>query len=189
MRMKTLLLSSCAALALLIAAAGCTRQSQPTAANPAPTYDLTATVRELMDGQIDPAADALWDSVAFIATEHGTEDRRPRTAEEWQAVRMSAVALIEATNLLSMPGRRVAGADQQPGPGELSAAQIQQRIEANQRTFVQFARVLQAAGHQALTAIDARDAQGLMDAGGVIDEACESCHVTYWYPNQSRPAS
>ena len=187
MNMRTSLLSLWAALATLIVVWGCSSKSQPAAATPTSPYDLTATVQELMEGQIDPAADALWDSVAFIATEQGTEDRRPRTAQEWKAVRASAVALIEATNLLSMPGRRVA-ADKEPGPGELSPAQIQQRIEANHGAFVQFARVLQAAGHKALAAIDARDAQGLMDAGGVIDEACEACHVTYWYPNQSRPA-
>jgi hypothetical protein len=24
----------------------------------------------------------------------------------------------------------------------------------------------------------------LMNAGGVIDAACEACHVVYWYPKQ-----
>ena len=57
------------------------------------------------------------------------------------------------------------------------------------QTFTQFARNLQDAASKALTAIDARNPQGLMDAGGVIDEACEACHVTYWYPNQNRPGT
>ena len=142
-----------------------------------------------MNGLIDPSADALWDSVAFIATRSGTEDRRPRTDEEWKALRTRAVTLIEAANLLSMPGRRVA-ADLPDGPpagaGELSHDEIQQRIGASHDGFVQFARGLQDAGLKALTAIDARDARGLMDAGGAIDEACEACHITYWYPNQQR---
>jgi cytochrome c556 len=165
-------------------------QAQAKAPVQAQQYHLTATVRDLMEGLIDPSADALWDSVAYIASTSGTEDRQPRTAAEWQAVRTSAVNLIEAANLLSMPGRVVADpADhpKSPGPGELSQAEIQQRIDASHDAFVQFARGLQAAGLQALAAIDAKNAQSLMDSGTTIDEACEACHMTYWYPDQRRP--
>jgi cytochrome c556 len=145
-----------------------------------------------MDGIIDPSADALWDSVAYIATTRGIEDRQPRTDEQWKAVRTSALTLIEAANLLSMPGRRVAAetpADRSPRVGELSHGEIQQRIDATHDAFVQFAHTLQDAGLKALVAIDARDPQGLMAAGGTIDEACEACHVTYWYPDQNRPGN
>jgi cytochrome c556 len=145
-----------------------------------------------MDGMIDPSADALWDSVAYIATTKGIEDRQPRTDEQWKAVRTSAITLIEAANLLSMPGRRVAvdaPANPPPGPGELSHGEIQQRIDAAHDGFVQFAHILQDAGQKALAAIDAKDPQSLMAAGGTIDEACEACHVTYWYPNQNRPGN
>jgi hypothetical protein len=178
--------------------AGCAAQSPPSARDPQsiqapPQYRLTATIQDLMDGIIDPSADALWDSVAYIATTRGVEDRQPRTDEEWKAVRNSAIILIEAANLLSMPGRSVARAhaptEAPPGAGELSHEEIQRRIDATHEGFTQFARSLQDAGLQALRAIDARNAQGLMDAGGTIDEACEACHVTYWYPNQNRPGS
>lgn len=188
-------------MALLLAAAGLSGSagcapkspavdtSQPQTA--APQYRLTATVHDLMEGLIDPSADALWDSVAYIASASGIEDRQPRTPAQWQAVRTSAVNLIEAANLLCMPGRIVADdrADDPPGPqpGELPPAEIQQRIDASHAAFVQFARGLQAATLQALAAIDAKNAQGLMNAGATIDEACEACHVTYWYPNQRRP--
>jgi len=185
------------ALILLVGAileiGACTRRGAPpavAASIPAePKFQLTATIQDLMDGQIDPAADSLWDSVAYIATEAGTEDRRPRTDEQWKAVRTSAIALIEATNLLSMVGRRVAITHTPVGIGELPPAQIQQRIDASHDSFVQFALALQGAGLKALAAIDAKDPQGLMDAGGAIDEACEACHVTYWYPNQNRPGN
>ena len=146
-----------------------------------------------MDGVIDPSADGLWDSVAYIATTKGVEDRQPRTDEEWKAVRYHAITLIEAANLLSMPGRHVAAAqlatDPPPALGELSQDEIQRRINSTHEAFTGFARNLQDAGLKALVAIDAKDAQGLMDAGGTIDEACEACHVTYWYPNQSRPGN
>ena len=143
-----------------------------------------------MDAEVDPSADVLWDSVGFISTAAGTEDRQPRTDEEWKAVRRSAITLIEATNLLSMEGRRVAATDSPPGAaGELSPAEIQRHVDATHASFVQFAQALRAAGLKALAAIDAKDPQALMDAGGTIDEACEACHVTYWYPNQKVPGS
>jgi hypothetical protein len=179
--------------------AGCSPNSPTTTSQPGPAatapYRLTATIQDLMDGIVDPSADVLWDSVAYIANTRGVEDRQPRTDEEWKTVRYSAITLIEAANLLSMPGRRVAAAhnpavpEAPPRLGELSHAEIQQRIDSTHDSFTQFARNLQDAASKALTAIDARNPQGLMDAGGVIDEACEACHVTYWYPNQNRPGT
>jgi hypothetical protein len=187
--LSRLCLLLCAAAALGIT--GCGHSTAPKAAVQSPQYRLTASVSDLMEGLIDPSADALWDSVAYIANAKGIEDRQPRTAEEWQAVRTQAVNLIEAANLLSMPGRIVAheaaGEPPKPGPGELSHAEIQNLIDANHEGFVQFARVLQNATAVALAAIDAKNAQALMDAGTTIDNACEACHVTYWYPNQKRP--
>ncbi len=171
-----------------VIAGGCagTRPSAVNAPEPGQQFRLIATVQDLMEQQIDPSADALWDSVAFISTQAGTEDRLPHTEQEWLAVRAHAVTLIEAANLLSMPGRRVAGNPMPAGPGELSPGEIERRISATHAAFVQFAHVLQDAGERALGAIDARDPRALMDAGGQIDEACEACHVTYWYPDQNR---
>jgi len=150
---------------------------------------VNASIQELMDGQIDPAADALWDSVAYIASTSGVEDRQPRTDAEWRAVRAQAVKLLEGTDLLAMPGRRVAVQPKKVGEGELTPAEIQRRIGATRAAFVQLAGALRQTGLEALAAIDARDAPGLMAAGSQIDEACEACHVAYWYPNQSRPGA
>ena len=170
----------------VLGSAGCA----PKVAPPEQQYILSATMQDLMQGLIDPSADALWESVAFIATPAGTEDRQPHTEADWQALRLNALTLAEAGNLLSMPGRRVASdlpGSPSPGPGELSHAEIQQRVVATHEEFVQFARNLQHSAQTALAAIDARDAQALMAAGGSIDEACEACHVTYWYPKGAAP--
>ncbi len=156
------------------------------AATPADPSQPSLTIQELMDARIDPSADVLWDSVAFIASAKGEEDRRPRTPAEWDTVRQSALALIAAVNDLSMPGRKVASIDKEPGPGELRASEIQRRIDANPHAFARHARVLESAAKKALTAIDAQDADALMSAGGLIDEACEACHLIYWYPNQAQ---
>jgi cytochrome c556 len=54
---------------------------------------------------------------------------------------------------------------------------------------VQFAHGLHSTATQALEAIDRRDSEALLQAGGEIDAACEACHLTYWYPNQKVPAT
>lgn len=164
--------------------------SKPTelAASDEGPFRLKASIRELMDSEVDPAADFIWASVASISTRAGLEERQPRTDEEWLEVRRHAITLIEATNLLVMKGRRVS-AKYEPaaGAGELDTDQVQQKIDANRVAFVALAQRLQDTGLQTLAAIDAKDAAALFDLGGTIDDACESCHVTFWYPNLTLP--
>lgn len=167
-----------------VIACACGEAAPTPAASPNESTTLAMTLQELMETRIDPAADSLWDSVAFIASEKGEEDRRPRTPAEWAAVRKEAHLLIEAAAELEVPGRQVSALLASPGPGELSAADIQLRIEADFAAFAKRARVLQSAARTALAAIDAKDADALMNAGGVIDSACEACHIVYWYPQQ-----
>jgi len=151
-------------------------------------FRLTASIRELMDSEVDPAADFIWASVASISTRAGLEERQPHTDEEWLEVRRHAITLIEATNLLVMKGRRVS-AKYEPasGAGELDTDQVQRKIDANRLAFVALAQRLQDTGLQTLAAIDAKDPVALFDLGGTIDDACESCHVTFWYPNLALP--
>jgi hypothetical protein len=179
----------------LAACSGSSSSTQSAAPAPAaaaqqgPPFQLTATIKELMDSTVDPSADGLWDSVAVIYSKSGVEDKQPRTDEEWKAVRRNAITLMEATNLLIMDGRHAAPPGTQPNEGELSPSEIDQRIGANPAAFAQFAHGLREAGQKALTAIDSKNAAALMEAGGGIDEACEACHVTYWYPNQKIPTT
>ena len=43
-------------------------------ADPASPFRLTASIRELMDSEVDPAADFIWGSVASISTRAGLEE-------------------------------------------------------------------------------------------------------------------
>jgi cytochrome c556 len=140
-----------------------------------------------MDATVDPSADALWDSVAISYTAKGADERQPHTEDEWRAVRRHAITLLEASNLLVMNGRHAAPQGTRAGEGELGPDEIDRRIAANPDAFVQFAHGLHATAAKALQAIDRKDSEGLLQAGGEIDAACEACHVTYWYPNQKIP--
>jgi cytochrome c556 len=171
-------------IATAMLAGACMTAPATEGANPRTDTHPSVTLQELMETRVDPAADALWDSVAFIASEKGEEDRRPRTPAEWASVRTRALELIAAAKELAEPGRRVSALNAKPGLGELSAAEIQLRFDADPAAFAERAAVLQSAAREALKAIDAKDADALMNAGGTIDDACEACHVVYWYPQQ-----
>lgn len=144
----------------------------------------TASIKDIMDSMVDPSADTLWESVATIVSAAGTEERRPKTDEDWANVRRRAVTLMEATNLLVMDGRHVAKPGQKSeNPGiELEPEEMEKLINDDRTSFVNFAHKLYDSAETALTAIDKKDAQGLLDAGEGIDNACENCHLKYWYP-------
>jgi hypothetical protein len=189
--------------ALLLALAACSQSSSSPAARVASDaargassagdtpqeslFEITATIRELMDSTVDPAADALWDSVAVTATSKGVEETQPKTDADWAALRRHAVTLMESMNLVVMKGRHAAPPGTQAALGELSPAEIDQHIDSNRGALIGFAKSLRATAQEALTAIDKKDVPGLFKAGSDIDEACEACHVTFWYPNQKVP--
>src|SRR6516165_9434741 len=186
----------CAAGAALIVAAACSagkveapaNAAATTSATPAPTsgadFRTTATIKDIMDSVVDPSADYIWDSVSTIVTRKGIDERRPRTDMEWKEVRRRAIALVEATNLLIMDGRKVARpGEKSENPGvELGPEDIQGLIDADHASLVKFAHGLHDAGMKALAAIDKKDPDALSDSGEAIDEACEQCHLKYWYP-------
>ena len=182
----------CAAGTVMLLAAACSPKSSGPAAttgvSPAPIgaseFRTTATIKDIMDSIVDPSADFLWESVATIVTKKGTEERRPRTPDQWKEVRRRAIAMIEGTNLLIMDGRLVAHkGEQSENPGiELGPEEIKAVIDSDRASFIKFAHALHDAGMKALAAIDKKDADALSDAGETIDEACEQCHLKYWYP-------
>jgi plastocyanin len=148
-----------------------------------------ATVQDIMLSIVDPNADVIWNSVATIVTLEGTEDRRPRTDEEWLTVRHSAISLVEATNLLLMGGRLVAKHGvKSENPGiELEPEEIEALLAKDPVTWKSHVRDLHAASLDMLEAIDAKDADKLFDLGGPLDAVCESCHQHYWYPSALGP--
>jgi cytochrome c556 len=83
-----------------------------------------------------------------------------------------------------MPGREAAPAEaKSEAPGvELEPAQMSVLINNNRESFNAFAKALQALGVEALRAVDSRNAALLMDVGAGMENACESCHQTFWYP-------
>ena len=177
--MRSFLWLSCIGVLLLLAAACQTGQ-------PDPGYRPTATIKDLMDSLVDPSGDFLFDSVATIVSASGTEERAPHTDEEWTNVRRAAIRVIEATNLLVMPGRHVAkpGEKSDNPEVELGPEAIEGLINKDRTAWTNLAHGLNDAATLAFQAIEAKNASALSNAGEKMDTACENCHLRYWYPNQ-----
>lgn len=112
---------------------------------------------------VDPAADAVWDSVGAIASEQGVEEWQPRSDEEWAAVRNGAVVLMESGNLLMMEGRA-----------------------RDDGLWMQLSRGLIDAGAAALRAAEARDPSAVFAVGETVYLACDRCHGAYWIGDADR---
>jgi hypothetical protein len=174
--------SRIALLSLLLGMGACQPQSTAPSAQP---FKATASIQEIMTSIVDPSADAIWDAVGTTVSAKGTEDREPRTDEEWQQLRRSAITLIESTNLLMMGGRRVVAAGGKLAddglPGVFNVTEAQTRLESQHAVFAQFAVALHDVGEQMLKAIDAKSPATMVEVGTAMDEVCESCHTTFWY--------
>ena len=134
----------------------CSPPPPPAPPRKPPPFTLTLTTKPLMDWVIDPAADAVWESVKSISTMEGTKEIAPQNDEQWATVRAGAATLVEAGNMLMIEGRA-------RDDGEWMAS----------------AKRLSAAGETALRAVDARKPSAVFEAGGQIYNACQACHTRY----------
>ena len=190
MKMSLSLVLSCALLPVFSA---CSSAPSPTAKLSAaaassvePEYRPTATIKDLMDAEIDYNSDWLWDAVSTEISAKGVIDKRPRTDEDWKEARNHAIALLEATNLLQMPGRAVAKpGEKSENPGiEEGPEEIKALMDADRATWIKYAHGLYDATKLVLDAIEKKDAEQMLDLGDQLDQACEKCHMHYWYPHQ-----
>ena len=173
----------------------CTTEAEPAkgaadkSAGPAPEYVPTATIKDIMQSIIDPSADVVWGAVQSVVTTNGIEDKVPVTDEDWEKARLGAISLVEATNLLLMPGRHVARpGEKSEAPGvELEPEEMEVLINKDRQAWAKRVRALHDAVEKTLQAIEKRDADTVFDLGETIEHACEGCHTQYWYPNQVLP--
>ena len=159
------------------------------AALPQPPYTNTATIKDIMLGIVDPSADVVWNAVGTIVDPKGADERKPRADEDWEAVRYAALRLAEATNLLMVPGRKMARpGEKSVAPGvELEPEEMEALVQKDLQGWYMRANALHDVAIEALKAADAKDPEQLFEVGYHIEMACESCHRQYWYPNEKLP--
>jgi hypothetical protein len=177
-------------LGVALCAPGCSSSTPPAAPPKALALwgDLkpVVSVKELMRDMIDPASDNIFDAVKIVSTRHGTVERTPKTDEDWNKIRIGAVTIVEGVYLLKIPRPFTPDGDQNNSAGpdatELSPAQIKAKLEADPVLWNAKIEALRNVGLEVLEIVKQRKVDELWDAGGNLDQACEACHVEYWYP-------
>jgi hypothetical protein len=144
------------------------------------------SVKELMANMIDPVADNIFDAVWWDVTSKGIVEYRPRTDEDWEKVKTGAVTLAEGIYLLKIPRQFAPPGDVNnslgPHPPELSPTQIKEKLDKDPVLWNAKIEALRNVALEVLEVVKKKDVDGLFPASGDLDEACEGCHLEYWYP-------
>jgi len=176
-------ISLCLSFGLVLMVFGCAQV--PANEAPAGDYNTVATIKDIMDSIVDPNQDFIWESIGTEVSAAGIIEKAPKNDDEWKEERRHAIAMVEVANLLKMPGRRVAKAgEKSENPQvELGPEEIEALISKDRATFIRLATDFQNTAIAQLKAVDDRNIDELLQAGGDIDTRCENCHRVYWYPN------
>jgi len=176
---------------LLVSALACGPSAPPPSAAPT-TWGGEVTpivsVKELMRDVIDPLSDNIFLSMGIEVTKDSVREWAPRTDEDWAKVRTGAVAMMEVSHLLKVPRLLAPKGDENNSTGpdapELSPAAIRGKIEKDPVLWQAKIEALRNVGREAWDIVERKDAAALTDTIEHLDEACESCHLEFWYPGQ-----
>ena len=130
-------------------------------ARDAPAVEVPATVpiasvAQIMNGITGPAATVVYNSVGTIVNADGVKEIAPQNDDEWANVANAAAAVIESGNLLLIGDRPLDNGD-----------------------WVTMTKAMMETGQAALTAAQAKDKEGILDAGGPLNDTCDMCHAKY----------
>jgi hypothetical protein len=150
----------------LVAGARARATAAPAAADAtAATAAPVATVVQIMHGIVTPASNVIYRAVSTVVTAAGTVVTAPQTDEDWVMVGSSAAALAEAGGLLMTGNRARDNADWT----RMSQAMIDSSMSA-------------------LKAAQAKDTEGILAAGEVLNASCDNCHRRYPPPDAAAAA-
>src|SRR5215831_8622681 len=145
------------------------------------------SVKELMRYMIDPASDNIFDAVKIVQTKTGSVERLPKTEEDWEKLRIGAVTLAEGVYLLKVPRPFAPAGDNNdnttgPDATELTPAQIEAKRAKDPVLWNAKIEALRNVGLEVLEIVKTKKTDQLWEASYNLDQACESCHIQYWYP-------
>ena len=172
------------ALTGAMAFTGCSAKPEATAAPAGPSFTPVLSVKELMENIVDPQADYVFDAVGSDIGPKGIVDIKPTTDEDWTKIQRGAYVLAESSNLLKMTRKMAPDgvANREKGGPELTPAQIEAKVKENPAMWNSHADTLRTEALKVIDIVKARDADKLLAAGSAIDQACEACHLDFWYP-------
>lgn len=143
------------AVAFIIAGA---RDRPPAASSRAdvPAPAPVANMKQIMNAIVLPNANVIYNAVGTTITGTKVEETAPKNDKEWQAVGDSAAAIVESGNMLLVGDRLV-----------------------DRREWLSFTQRFIAAGKAVLDAANQKKPDGVLAAGGDLNETCDACHEKY----------
>ena len=155
-------LTFAAAAALLTACSPHKAETQKgVALSPMAKLDTSLDMPEFMGHVVDPAAFVYWGGSGSEETASGTKDLSPTTDEGWEKLESAAASLIEAGNMLQMPGRE------------------RHLPDAPDSDWYKHAQQLTKLAVVAKAAAAKHDKDGVYKAGADLYEECTACHEEY----------
>jgi hypothetical protein len=184
--------------AFAVITSSCSAPKQAAAPPPAPSATVSqqlwgemkpiVSVKELMRDMIDPASDYVFDAIGGVDNKKGSLETAPKTEADWDKIRVGGVMLAEGAYLLKVPRPFAPPGDENnstgPDPEELSPAQIKAKLEHDPVLWNAKIEALRNVGLQVLDIVKRKDTKELWDAADNLDQACEACHLEYWYPGE-----
>jgi cytochrome c556 len=152
---------------LFLNAVGCSQQQ---AQGPQSAFKEVASVQEIMESLVAHMAEEVFASVGTIVDEKGITEIFPKNDEEWTEVGYAAMGLAETGNLLMMDGR------------------VNQHAKNDREEWISLSQQLIERSVIAAERANAKDADGLLTAGGELYEVCQACHMKYIVDDAFPPA-
>jgi hypothetical protein len=147
------------------------------------------SVKELMKFMIDPISDDIFDAVWWDQTKAGVVKHEPKTKDDWDRIQTGAVSLAEGIELLKVPRAWTPAGDVNnstgANPPELSPVQIQAKLDKDPVFWEAKIQALRNAALEVVEVAKKRDVNALFGASEDVDQACEACHLEYWYPGDA----
>jgi hypothetical protein len=166
-------------IATYLVAASASAQTAPSAASQAPkpaagapsaAPKISANLLQLMRGIIYPASNVVFAAQSDISKLPPVKD--PSTSPNpltntyggWQAVENASLALSEAANLLTLPGRVCSNGKPVP---------------IQRADWLKDVQLLRDAGLEAYKAAKTKNTDNMVDAASTVSDACMACHDVY----------
>ncbi|MGE3179352.1 MAG: hypothetical protein AB7O32_17910 [Vicinamibacterales bacterium] len=147
------------------------------------------SVKELMRDLLDPLADNIFEAVAVVIDQKRTIENTPTTDDDWDRIRIGATAMAEGAYLLKVRRPFTPPGDENNSQGpeavELSPAAITAKVQKDPVEWNARIEALRNVGLQVLDIVKRKDTAELWDAAENLDQACEACHRSYWYPGET----
>lgn len=149
---KFLVLAACA-----VALTACQKQTGAEKAAAGAKFNSDLPMNEFMGHFVDPAAFMYWKNSGTMVDEKGEHDLSPTTDEGWDVLVTGATMLVEAGNVLQLPGR----------------------TRAPEADWNKYAQLLSERAMIARAAAEKHDKAAVFEEGAKVYEVCVACHEKF----------